>query len=191
MKSLNILFFSILFLLGGCGPGTTTGNPVTSPVQVRMEDKQPLAWLKKGMDAFIHPAYAALSNVKFCFKRLRFKPDSTTTGSNFDLVLGEVDINPAGTNLITVSVPNGTYERIEFDLETECDGTPGKPSVTLTNGNGTFTTVDRTTIKFDGSYTVSAAGTLTLDIDPLLDALDLITADNQIKTSLEAAPGDF
>ena len=156
-----------------------------------MEDKQPLAWLKKVMDSFLPPAYAALTDVRFCFKRLRFKPNSSSSGSNYDLELGEVIINPAGTNLVTVSVPQGTYERVEFDLEKECEGTPGKPSVTITNGSGTFTTLDRMTIKFDGSYTVSDAGTLTLDIDPLLDALDVITADNQIKTSLEAAPGDF
>jgi len=162
-----------------------------APVELRMEDVQPFAWIKKGLDALISPAYSAVNNVKFCFKRLRFKPDSVTAGSNFDLVLGEVDINPAGTNLLTVSVPKGTYSRIEFDLDKECDGTPGKPSISLSNNNGNFSTLDHTTIKFDGSYEVTAAGTLTLNIDPLLDAMELVTADNQIKPDLEAAPGDF
>jgi len=184
-----ILILSFAFLTG-CGPGTTTGNPA-APVQVRMEDKQPFAWIKKGFDALVPPAHAVVGNVKFCLKRLRFKPNSTTAGSDFDLVLGEVVINPAGTNLVTVSVPPGTYSRIEFDLDKECDGVAAKPSVSFTNGSGSYSTLEHTTIKFDGSYVVSSAGVLTLNIDPLLDALDLITNSTQIKTALETALGDF
>lgn len=183
----NYLF--ILLLAISCGP-TTTGNPVHK-VNLRMEDKQPLAFLKNSFDFLLPSAKASVSNTKFCFKRLRFKPDSTTNGSNFDLTLGEIDIDPAGVGLLTVEVPEGTYTRIEFDLEKECDGTPGKPSVTMTNGNGSFSTLDTMTIKFNGSYSVSSDGTLTLDIDALFDALDLVTADGQIKNSLENAPGDF
>jgi len=186
------IFFVVLssVFLTGCGPGTSTGNPA-APVQVRMEDRQLFAWIKKGFDALVPPAHAALSNVRFCFKRLRFKPNSGTAGSDFELVLGEVEVNPAGTNLITVSVPPGTYQRIEFDLDKECDGVAAKPSVSFTNGSGSFTTLEHTTIKFDGSYVVSGAGVLTLNIDPLLDALDLVTNNSQIKTTLETALGDF
>lgn len=186
-----ISLFILFTIVSACGP-TTTGNPISrKQVTLRMEDQQPFAFLKKTSDWMIPEAKAAVSDTKFCFKRLRFKPDSTTNGSNFELLLGQVDIDPAGTNLLTVSVPEGTYERIEFDLEDDCNGTPGTPSVIFTNGNGTFNTTENMTIKFDGSYTVSAAGTLTLNIDALFDAMDLITANNQIKTSLENAPGDF
>ncbi len=173
-----------------CGP-TTTGNPVQVPVAVRMEDRQPFGLFQKAIDTIIPSAYAAVSGTKFCFKRLRFKPDSSTAGSNIDLTLGQVDINPAGTSLITISIPQGTYRRVEFDLEKECDGVLGKPSVTFSNGNGVFSTQDSMTIIFDGTYTASSSGTLTLDIDALLDALDLVTNSNQIKTSLENAPGNF
>lgn len=190
MIVINIIIIVLTLLMYGCGGGTTTGNPV-APVTVRMEDRQPFAWVQKAWDVVIPPARAAVSSVKFCFKRLRFKPDSITNGSNFDLVLGEVVINPAGTNLLTVSVPQGTYTRIEFDLEKECDGTLGKPSVLFTNNTGTFSTLDHTTIKFNGNYVVSAEGTLTLNIDSLFDALELVTNNTQIKTTLEAAPGDF
>lgn len=184
---LNILF---LLILTSCGGGTTTGNPVSEPVNVRMEDQQPFALLKKSWDMFLPSAFANASSVKFCFKRLRFKPDSSTSGSNFDLTLGEVTIDPAGTNLLTVNVPRGTYGRIEFDLEKECDGTPGKPSVSFTNG-ASYSTQDHITIKFDGTFVVSAASTVTLDIDALLDALDTVANDNEIKTKLETATGDF
>lgn len=189
MKMKSLFLIIILAFLGGCSGGTTTGNPLT-PIQVRMEDRQPFAWIQKGWDAVIPPAHAAVSNVSFCFKRLRFKPDASTSGSNYDLFIGQVTIDPAGTNLLTVNVPEGTYQRIEFDLESDCDGV-GKPSVSFTNDNGSFSTTDHTTIKFNGTYTVSTAGTLTLDIDKLLDALDLVNASSQIKNSLEAAPGDF
>lgn len=188
MKSLILL--SLIFLQA-CGGGTTTGNPVQKKnVNIQMEDQQPFAWMKKLSDALIRPAYANVSSVKFCFKRLRFKPDSSTSGSNFDLEIGEVDINPSGTNLLTVSVPEGVYERIEFDLEEDCDGTV-KPSVQFTNDLGPFSTTDHITIKFDGVYTVSADGTLVLNIDALFDAMDTVTNNGEVKTKLEATSGDF
>lgn len=185
-----VLILMMAFLVG-CGP-TTTGNPVKqSNVSLRMEDQQPFAFMKHLSESFIPSAYAAVSDVKFCFKRMRFKPDSTLPGGqNFELTLGEIDITPGGTNLITVSVPHGQYERVEFDLEKNCDGLT-KPSVTFVNNAGTFSTDDNMTIKFDGVYVVSADGSLTLNIDALFDAMDTIVASDQIKTSLEGAVGDF
>lgn len=187
---INLFLFVLIMTVGGCGPGTTTGNPVT-PVELRMVDKQPFAWLKNTLDALVPPAHAAVTNVKFCFKRLRLKPDSLTDGEDFELILGQIDIDPNGTTLLTVAVPPGIYQEIEFDLAKDCDGVPGKNSVSFTNNNGSFATVEDMTIEFDGVYTVSAAGTLTLNIDPLFDALELVTANNQIKPGLEDANGDF
>ncbi|HXH30794.1 MAG TPA: hypothetical protein VNJ01_08265 [Bacteriovoracaceae bacterium] len=189
------MLLTVLFLFlaaASCGPGTSTGNPV-SPITVRMEDKQPLAWLKRTLDILIPPAHAGLSNVKFCFKRLRFKPDSSTTGSNFDLALGEVEIVPGGTNLLTVSVPRGIYTRIEFDLDKECQGTSGLPSVSYTNANTSlsYASLEHITIKFDGVYEVTSAETLTLDIDILLDALEPVNNNANIKTALESVSGTY
>lgn len=191
MKNLFLLTFLIIATTA-CSP-TTTGNPATPKhaVALRMEDERPFAMMKKAFDLFIPSAHAAISNAKFCFKRLRFKPDPFTAGSNVDLELGLVDINPAGTNLLTVSVPEGVYQRIEFDLDKDCTGVPGNPSVEFTNNNGSFISQETITIKFNGSYTVSAAGTLTLNIDALFFAMDFVTANTQIKTALENAPGDF
>lgn len=189
MKFIFLIFILVFFV--SCG-GTTTGNPLeTKQISVTMQDQQPFAWIKKSWDMLIPSAYANVSSIKFCFKRLRFKPDSSTDGRNFDLVLGEVTIDPNGTNLLTVAVPEGLYERVEFDLEKECEGTPSKPSVLFTNDFGTFSTLDNMTIKFDGQFTVSTDSTITLNIDALLDALEPVTNDNQIKTSLEAVSGDF
>lgn len=190
MRIMNFLILTLFLILGGCGGGSTTGNPV-APVTLRMVDKQPFAWFKKTLDTLISPAHSAVSNVKFCFKHLRMKPDSTTPGEDLALELGEVDINPNGTNLVTVSVPSGIYREVEFDLVKECDGVLGRKSVTITNNNGTFSTDESMTIKFVGTYTVTDAGTLTLNIDPLFDALELVATDVQIKNSLEDANGDF
>lgn len=189
---MKIIFLILLLVsLVSCG-GSTTGNPVvTKQINVRMQDQQPFAWIKKSWDLLIPSAYANVSSIKFCFKRLRLKPDSIINGSNFDLVLGEVTIDPNGTNLLTVAVPEGIYRRVEFDLEKECEGTPSKPSVLFTNNFGTFSTQDNMTIKFDGSFAVSADGTLNLNIDALLDAIEPVTNDNQIKNTLEAVSGDF
>lgn len=188
MKLIPLL---IVFFIGGCAP-TTTGNPVKqSSVNLQMQDQQPFAFMKYLSESLIPTAKAATGNVKFCFKRLRFKPDSTLPGAqNFELALGEVEILPGGTNLVTVSVPHGQYERVEFDLEKNCDGN-SKPSVSFTNDLGSFSTEDNMTIKFDGVYVVSADGTLTLNVDVLFDAMDTVSDSAQIKVVLEDAVGDF
>ena len=189
---IKIFLMMLLLSLVGCGPGTTTGNPVAPVnVQVRLEDKQPFAWIQKTWDLIIPPAHAAISNLKMCFKILKFKPDSTTDGANYELKVGQVDINPSGTNLLTVAIPPGTYQQIDFELDKDCDEVIGKPSVSFMNNNGAFFTDESMTIKFQGSYTVSETGTLTLNIDQLLDTIETVTANNQIKINLESAIGDY
>ncbi len=189
---IKIYLMMFIFIVSGCGPGTSTGNPLEPiDVTVRLEDKQPFAWLKKTLDQIISPAYSATSNVKFCIKILKFKPDSFTAGFDFDLMIGQVDIDPNGTNLLTVAIPPGTYQQIDFELDKDCDGVLGKPSVSFSNNNGFFFTEESMTITFQGSYTATTAGTLTLNIDPLLDSLELVTMNDQIKPNLEAALGDF
>lgn len=184
-----LMMLSLLFLYSCGGGGTTTGNPVRQ-VNVSMQDKQPFAWMKKFSEFFVHEAHAAAStSIEFCFKRLRFKPDSSTSGSNYDLTIGKVSINPSGTNLFTISVPEGTYRRIEFDLENNCDGS-GAPSVSFDNGAPRSTT-DTMTIKFEGTYVVDADGTLNLDIDPLIDNMDLVANDADIKLAMESATGAY
>ncbi len=190
----TILLLGSLLILVSCaggGGGTTTGNPVKT-VNVRMKDQQPFAWMKKISDSFISSAYANVGTVNLCFKRLRFKPveNDDSTAENIDLNLGLVTIDPIGTNIVSVSVPEGTYRRIEFDLERDCDGFPS-PSVSFTNGVTTYSTQDNIKIKFEGTLVVDADKTVTLDTDIILDALDNVTSDNQIKNTLEAVTGDY
>lgn len=193
MKELPLIILSFI-LLTSCagGGGTTTGNPVKT-VNVRMQDQQPFSWIKKISDSIVPSAYANVSNLSLCFKRLRFKPveNDSTGAENIDLELGLVSINPSGTNLISVSVPEGEYRRIEFDLEDGCDGNNSTPSVTFINNQGTFSTSDKMTIKFDGVFIVDADKNLDLNIDAILDEMETVTLSSTIKSQLESVTGDF
>lgn len=162
----------------GSSDGTSTGNPLVS--------------LKfKAFNSTL-----ALSNVKFCFKRIRFKmsgestsTDPTQDSDNLDFYLGEVNISNLGTTLDDVSLPLGTYSRVEFDLEDKC---PSGKSVQLTNFNGTYSTDDRITIKFEGTFVHSGTNeTLELGIQQITSALNTVTSDNNIRSKAEGVSGDF
>jgi hypothetical protein len=186
------LLSSLIFLVScaGGGGGTTTGNPVKT-VNVRMQDQQPFAWMKRITDSFIASAFANVGSVDLCFKRLRFKPveNDDSSAENYDLSLGRVTIDPNGTNIVSVSVPEGTYRRIEFDLEGNCDGL-GAPSVSFVNGVS-YSTQDNIKIKFEGILVVDSDEMVSLDTDKILDALDTVSSSNQIKNTLEAVTGDY
>ena len=147
----------------------------------------------KVIDFFIPSAYAAASGAKLCFKRLRFKMEDTDSSSgsaqsdsedNIDLQLGEVDIYP-GAPLGEVTIPAGTYRRIEFDLDRNC---PSGSSVSFQNSSGSFSTQDTITIKFEGTFEASSSGQkVSLGMGAILSALDSVTNAGQIKNTLEAA----
>jgi hypothetical protein len=175
------------FNLSSCG-GTTTGNPVVT-LKVAPYSPSFASWF-----SLITPAHAAVSDLKLCFKRLRFKPsyDGQSDGdsgdsTNFDFEIGEVTLSSAGSTLGSITLPAGTYRRIEFDLHDQC--TSGK-SVQVTNSQSgsPFSTNNTITIKFEGTF--AAAGseqTLTLQFQSLVSALDTVTSDALIKTTLENA----
>lgn len=185
----------LLVALVACSGGTTTGNPVQ--VDLRLVDVQPFAWWRPIKNTILIPeARAAVSNVYFCFKRLRFKYDNSVGAGgsgDFDLSLGRVAIDPNGTTVGSFTISAGTYERIEIDLDKECDGVASRPSVEFTNGINPFnySSQDNITIKFEGYFVASANQTVDLNIDLLLDEMDTITLADDIKDSLEAVTGDY
>jgi hypothetical protein len=145
---------------------------------------------------FIIPsAYAAVSDFKFCFKRLRFKKDpldATEVDDNIDLQLGNIQISNSGTLLGTVNVPAGTYTRIEFDLEPSCDDVVVN-SVGLTNGNGTFNSTSTIKIKFEGTFIVDGVETLELGVQNIMTAANAFDGLGGIslKDALEAVSGNL
>jgi len=136
-------------------------------------------------------ANAAVSSLKMCFKRLRFKlPDEETllpetSEDNIDFYIGEVDISSGGAALGMVTIPKGTYRRIEFDLEPDCAS--GK-SLEVVNSNGTFFTNERITIKFSGTFNADVDGYLTLGVQQILDALNAHSG-GDLKATAESASG--
>lgn len=168
-------------LAGGSGEGTTTGNPI---VQVKIASFTAL-----------HFDTLAVNELRMCFKRLRFKKaSSSSSDEDLDLNLGLVTINPSGNNLTTVSIPSGTYDRVEFDLEEECSNTTNEPSLYVDNGRSgsPFQTDDRISIRFEGTFVVDeSVEVLELGIQAIVDSLDSATSNSNLKDRAENASGTF
>ena len=139
---------------------------------------------------FISEAHANITSLNFCFKRIRFKTTSNGSELNYNFDIGEVATLSTGTTLNAVTIQAGTYTRVEFDLEKNCAGT-SKPSVSFVNGNGSFQTDDRMTIKFDGSFTIDQT-TLSLFVSNFTRVIKTYNGtNNDIKVTLEALSGTF
>ena len=187
MKHWVFLGLWILFLLlfGGCDGGTTTGNPVT----VEYDSYDPNAPALKVSRLSNGAQVMSVSGLKMCFKRLRFKPEESIISENIDLEIGELNIDPSGTLLGTVAVDAGVYRRIEFDLEDDCNGY----SIEVSNSNGTFQTNDRITIVFEGEFEVINGGAngLVMGIQGIVNALNDVIADDEIKEAAESVSGTY
>ncbi len=190
------LIVGIILAVTGCNTtsdGTSTGNPVTINISSYSSTLSQGSGSSK-LQALSGVGTQAVSDLRFCFKRLRFKPLGSTTASdpstdsdNVDLLLGEVRISDLGTSLGQVNIPSGTYSRVEFDLEDSCSGF----SARVINSSGTFQTSDRITIKFQGTLVVSGGVTLDLNIQSIVSALNTVTNSNQVRSKAEGASGSF
>ncbi|MCM2350917.1 MAG: hypothetical protein NDI69_12920 [Bacteriovoracaceae bacterium] len=144
-------------------------------------------------DLIIPKAHAAVSDLTVCFKRLRFKKDindvstAETSNDNIDLMLGLVTLSDAGTSLGNVSVPAGTYYRIEFDLESDCNGS----SASLTNDFGVYNTNSRITIKFEGTFIVDGSESLVLGVQDILNGANAYNGVGDLKDALESISGSL
>ncbi|HUP56650.1 MAG TPA: hypothetical protein VM598_04300 [Bdellovibrionota bacterium] len=188
--ALSILIAAQLSWMGGCG-GTTTGNGL---VEIRVSPFDELTLF----DRLIPSAYAQVTQVTFCFKRVRFKLSNTGTADpandedNVDFEIGEVTLSPGGTSLGNLTVPAGTYQRIEFDLEDEC-GTGASARVANSRSGSPFTTDSRATIRFEGTFVVdNGSERLNLGVQAIINALDGVTAGGSIlRDTLESVSGSL
>lgn len=179
------LILSLFLFVAGCtnSDGTSTGNPL---VAVNFSSFNALS---VGKVVSQDVGAMTVSDLKMCFKRLRFKhSDASLTDDNTDLDLGEVTIVSTGQLITVAQVPEGTYSRVEFDLDPHCAS--GK-SVQITNSNGTFTTNQTITIRFDGLVTISSAHTLDLNVQAIITALNNVAADADIKVQAESVGGSY
>ncbi|MEZ4873402.1 MAG: hypothetical protein R2827_14425 [Bdellovibrionales bacterium] len=175
--------------MAGCDEANTDGGQVAIALEYgSFTTAQFKLW-----DLLIPQAQASVSDLRMCFKRLRFKKageedaaDPSLDNDNVDFNLGEVSVTSAGTSLGTVVIPEGEYVRLEFDLESDC---AGGYSLLVSNDNGTYSTTDRITIKFEGSFTANSDGTLTLAVQDILNGLNAYAGVGGLKDAAEAISG--
>ena len=156
------------------------------------------------MNYLIPSAYANVSELKACFKRLRFKKDISDSTiedhssgdddltpheeDNIDFNIGEVTLTDSGTLLGTVNVPEGTYYRIEFDLEPSCAG--GK-SLSLSNDFGVFSSNEKIKIKFDGVFVVNGPEAIELGVQDILNAANAYNGTAPMEDVFESISGSL
>ncbi|MEK6578253.1 MAG: hypothetical protein AABZ55_03425 [Bdellovibrionota bacterium] len=212
-KAVMILVVLTTFSFMGCGKDTVSmrfGNyvamnklePASQRTQLAMATstsaQRPslfMIHLDRLFDSLIPNAHAAISQIKMCFKRLRFKQEGQSTSSdpsldqdNVDLALGLVTLSTTGTDLQSVDIPSGIYKRVEFDLEDGC----GVGYSLYVDNAGIYQTTDRITVKFSGSFDSKASGgVLSMSVQSVITALSGVTNGNQLKNSAEGASGSF
>jgi hypothetical protein len=176
-----------LSLLPACGPNSDEQANVALTMSGYTTAQN------KIINFFIPSAHAAVGSLKFCFKRLRFKrniPDDqqpVAGEDNVDFFLGEKIIDAAGTSLGQISIPTGEYKRIEFDLEPECAGL----SVDLSNSNGSYTSTERITLKFEGLFTVEGDAEINLNVQTILDGLNSYNGSVSLRDAIEGISGSI
>ena len=194
------LFTSLVSIsfLTSCGvkeeeDSISSSSGVKRPVSISLSSYTTASY--NPLDLIIPSSYAAVSSLKFCFKRLRFKQNledtvDPTVEDNIDLDLGQVTISDSGTLLGQVEVPEGEYKRVEFDLEEDCDDTV-KNSLDLINDSGTHSSTDRITIKFEGTFIVDGEETLELGVQNIMSAANAYDGTGSLKDALEAVSGNL
>lgn len=189
MKIILVSIVSILMVSCAADQGTSTGNPLVS---LKFDSFNSSLALSKTSDV----EATAVSSLKMCFKRLRFKkaneatnPDPELDEDNIDFFLGDVSISSLGTALKSVQLPMGVYKRIEIDLDDKCSS---DLSVQLTNSTGSYDTDDRITIRFEGTFNHNGnSPDLTMNIQAIVSALNTVTSAGQIKSKAQGVNGTF
>ena len=167
----HLSLLTLMVALGGCGKGTTT-------LKFASYSRAPLT-------------------AKLCLKRLRFKTgdsDTSTTNGNVDFSAGQITLTSTGTTIGDITLPAGTYKRVEFDMEKDCLNTGALNSVEgTTSASAAFTSDKTITIKFLGTFeATSSAKTLEMGVQNIATALNGLTGGSSaddVKTALEAVSG--
>lgn len=179
----------IAITVTGCGAGKATAGRAQISLGFGSYTTAQKLW-----NLILPSAYASVGDLKMCFKRLRLKTadvdsiDPALDADNVDFNLGEVTVSSAGSSLGAVTVPFGTYRRIEFDLENHC---ASGLSINLTNGNGVYSTNSRVTVKFYGTFVVDGNTSLDLNAQAILNALNTYNGAIPLRDAVEASGGIF
>lgn len=179
---MKYLFFILLTILFSCGDSTTTGNPQVVTLNISPYSATPLmAKLNRRITSM------AVSNLSMCFKRIRFKPTNSVINENIDFEIGYLNIPPSGIELGDIEVSLGTFDRIEIDLESDCNNT-GENSITFTNDNGTFNSSDRISLKFEGEFSTINEN-INLALQNIINTLNSYDGSTNLKDEIENQAG--
>ncbi|HUP56648.1 MAG TPA: hypothetical protein VM598_04290 [Bdellovibrionota bacterium] len=198
--TLAVAILALASLTTGCGKNQNvelafSSYTVAGAGPALQRPQTMLASFDRWLDALFPKAQASVSQIKMCFKRLRFKEQDESTSSdssqdedNHDLDLGLVTLDTSGTTLASVEIPKGVYKRIEFDLEDDC----GVGYSLYVDNNGAIQTNDRMTIKFEGTFDATAAGgRIQLAVQNIVTALGAVTSGTDLKDAAEDSSGTF
>lgn len=191
-KSINLAILSALLLLNvACKEEGAPLSQRTARVNLQMGSYNVASF--NVFDLLFPKAHAAIGSLTLCFKRVRFKLSDTDALSgdddNIDFNIGEISVDGGIVDLGSLELPEGkTYKRLEFDLDSDCAG--GK-SIDLVNDHGVYSTTDRITIKFTGTFTANDGSVMTLGPQNLAAALNNYQGIGQLKDTAENASGSF
>ena len=171
-----------MLLFAACGDSTTTGNPQVVTMNISPYSITPL--LSK-MNNRIKTM--AVSNLSMCFKRIRLKPSNSIINENVDFEIGYLNIPPSGIELGDIEVSLGTFERIEIDLENDCNNS-GESSIVFTNDHGTFSSNDRISLRFEGSFSTTNVD-VNLLLQNIINTLNNYNGSTDLKDDIENQTG--
>jgi N-acetylneuraminic acid mutarotase len=125
-----------------------------------------------------------------CFTELRLKSQGS---SLFDVSIpldsNLLTLNSAGTALYQAQVPNGIYSQVQIDLRPECGVSE---SLRITNSSGTYSTAEKVQITFTGENSLQGNYfQVGLNVAVIIESLDQVSADTQLKLQAEAVAGDW
>ena len=130
----------------------------------------------------------SVSNLTICIRYIRFR--GVTDDETVEVPFGELAVNPAGTPIADIDVPNGSYTSIEIELKKEYCAS--ELSVVVTNDNGTFSTDEDVKMSFDGGILIENDEIeLDLFIQTIVSALQSVSSGEQIRDSVQSVTGSF
>lgn len=195
IRALLLSIFAGVFLIG-CGNteiATTGVNSIqTSPNTNQTETGNPII-SNASINFSAFPDMSGVSEIRMCLDRMRFRRDDDSDNRDVDLYdVGYISISASGTTINGVNFPIGTFEKVEFELASNCDGL-SSPSLYVDNDNdgGTpFQTNDPIEISFRGQINITDNSSLNISLTNLIANLADVTSNSELKDAAEDASSE-
>lgn len=153
--------------------GTTIGNPMI-PLSIRPYQVAAVPW-----------------GFKVCVERVMAKDGA---GKSVDLFVGPqvIDLKPEGTDIPMTVAPAETYYDVFIEISNNCGDVRSALLCNSNSGGACFNTTAGFKLQFTGTVTRDGSpAAWPLDMQPIVDQLQLVTAPAEIAPRAEAVPGTF